>query len=69
MLELVLRSYAQRGFIGSFYFMLDAVATLTMIMDFLPLVTAPSLDEEDDTGGGAGMPPVAMSSGGGESVW
>ena len=38
LLELVLRSYSQRGFFLSFYFFLDMVASLTMIADFLPLI-------------------------------
>jgi len=38
--ELMLRWYAQRGYAGSFYFCLDLIASLTMIVDFVPLFTS-----------------------------
>jgi len=40
-LEIVLRSYSQRGYFGSFYFSLDFLATITIVIDFLPLFNTP----------------------------
>jgi hypothetical protein len=44
LLEIVLRSYSQRGYFWSFYCNLDIVATLTMIFDWLPLLYTTSSD-------------------------
>lgn len=44
-LEIVLRSYAQRGFFGSFYFMLDLLASLSIFLDFLPLMLSAGVSD------------------------
>ena len=49
-LEIALRSYSQRGFFGSFYFLLDLIATFTIIIDFQPLFqSAGGTDEGSST--------------------
>jgi len=42
--ELALRSYSQRGFFLSFYFCLDFLASGTMVIDWLPLLTTTTSD-------------------------
>ena len=56
-LEIVLRSYAQRGFLGSFYFMLDAIASVTIVVDFLPIFQG----QDASAGGAAGAFRAAKS--------
>jgi class 3 adenylate cyclase len=48
-LEIVLRSYSQRGFFGSFYFVLDTGATVSIIMDFQPLLVSSAVNDEGAT--------------------
>ena len=65
-LEIILRWYSQPRYFNSFYFYLDTLATLTIFIDFMPLLQTPkaepvgadigtsSSDEDDPEGGGGG---------------
>ena len=46
LIELLLRSWAQHGYLLSFFFMLDAAATATLVPDFLPLFDMGSVQSE-----------------------
>ena len=48
-MEIVLRSYSQRGFYGSFYFVLDTGATVSIIMDFQPLLVSSAVNDAGAT--------------------
>ena len=48
-MEIVLRSYSQRGFFGGFYFTLDTIATLSIVIDFLPLMITSGVEEDGAT--------------------
>lgn len=49
--EVMLRSYAQRSYFGSFFFVLDCVATFTLVFDIYPAFEPP-VDASSDSGGG-----------------
>ena len=43
-------SYAQKGYFMGFYFTLDALATMTIFIDFLPLFMPVATDDDSEEG-------------------